>query len=75
MGSHMRSTEMCQNRQKWPKMAQNGHHIMTGQKCFKLGKRCAIYWKHLTCLTESITILLYVDQASRGQGSVDRQAE
>ena len=31
MGLHMTGTGMCQNRSKWTKMDQNGHHIMTEQ--------------------------------------------
>ena len=35
MGLPMRCTEMDQNAQKLTKMDQNGHHIMTEQKCLK----------------------------------------
>ena len=28
--------EVHQNEPKWSKMDQNGHHIMTEQKCFEL---------------------------------------
>ena len=45
MGSHMGCTKMHKNAPKQTKMDQNGHHIMTEQKCleFVLNDLCDLF--------------------------------
>ena len=43
MGSHMSCTKMHKNEPKLTKMDQNGHTIMTEQKCFELVQSDLLY--------------------------------